>query len=82
MKYLYATAALVVIAIPVVWIGSQVRQANLIEFERRLDQHIDDEAHRRNSRKWLCQQRADWDDQLNAAWVRKCMRSTAPVEEV
>ncbi len=81
-KAFVIAACSVVIAIPVVWIRSQVREANLIEFEQRLDQEIDSEKQRQTNREWLCQQRADWDEQLNAAWVGKCMRSTAPVDEV
>ncbi len=85
-------ACSVVIAVPVVWIGSQVSESYLIQ------QQIDTvkaEKSRKAKRIHPCTDRANseavdlFDEtegwrakEAMAAWIALCMRSTAPVDEV
>ncbi len=86
-------ACSVVIAIPVIWIGSQVNnEIQRAGEQRRRDddrQRLRAEMDRRSSRGELCTDRLFRDDsleekndpELGPAWIGACMQSRLPVDE-
>lgn len=87
-------ACSVVIAIPVVWIGWQFRQAYLIEQARLAGVRVNEEQARQKQRRIPCSRRSDVVFELpphlmspvdlyrQEAWIDLCMKSTLPVDEV